>query len=131
MPTTASLRDEARGGQVPNSGVGIVLGAFDGAAQSGVASGDDAAHQVGRGVEGRRALGGVEHAQAAAGPGPNIDKIAAMLDGGHDRSHGFFNPRDLVGDGGWNASVGGVHRGQDAAGRKRPDRMPFGQFMFR
>ena len=60
-------------GEVAGGVLGVVLGPFDGPRQGGRAAGDEADDQPGRGVERRRALGGVEHAEPAGGAGPDVD----------------------------------------------------------
>ena len=127
MPTTASAgaKPEAMRSRTP--AFGIILGAFDGSAERGVASGDEGADQGGRGVEGGRALGGIENAQAAAGAGAHVDKITAMIEGRDDRVNGLLDPREFAGHRRRNLGVGGVHRGQDAASPKGVERMPFCQ----
>ena len=56
---------------------GVVLGPLDGSRERRRAAGDDADDQSRRGVERRRALGGVEHAEPAGRAGPDVDQPAA------------------------------------------------------
>ena len=77
MPTKTSLSLKLMRLQVLLAEFGVVLGPFDGPGQRGRAAGDDADHLARRGVEGRRAFGGVEHAEPAGRAGPAVDQPAA------------------------------------------------------
>ena len=70
----------------------MVLRPLDGLRERGRAAGDHADYLAGRGVERRRAFGGVEHAEPAGGAGAGVDQPAAAaqpvgddLDGARDR----------------------------------------------
>ena len=56
----------------------VVFGALARFAQRPVAAGDEAHHLARVTMEGRRALTGVQHAQAAAGAGADVDQPAAF-----------------------------------------------------
>jgi len=62
----------------------IVLGAFGGPDQSVVTAGDHADDHFRLRPERRRALGGVEHAEPATGPRPDVDQPSSRAKGGFD-----------------------------------------------
>ena len=60
-------------GQVAGREFGVVLGPFDRPREGREPARDDADDQARRGVERRRAFGGVEHAEPARRAGPDVD----------------------------------------------------------
>ena len=61
-----------------------VLAGFGGAVQRFDSAGDYELHGLWIGVKGRRTLGGVECAEAAAGSGADVDQAASFVQGGCD-----------------------------------------------
>ena len=89
-------RGKAAGEEIADADGGIVLGGFGGAAQGGFAAGHDALHHLRRRAEGGRNLGGVEHAETAAGAGADVEEPAAVFDRGDDGVDGASDRRDLA-----------------------------------
>ena len=73
----------------------IVFRSLGGPRQRRFAAGDDALHQLRRDLKRRRTFGGVQNAQPAAGPGPDIEQPPAGAQPLHDPIHGFGNLRNL------------------------------------
>src|SRR5581483_1088054 len=97
-------RADAEGPELGGAGGGVVLGALLGRGEGAGAAGHQGDDLVG-GVEGRAALGGVEHAHAAGGAGADVDDPPVGpvgeagddgVDGGGDGGGG---PPDGGGDG--------------------------------
>ena len=65
------------GGKICFSLGGVVLCALRGAAERGVASGDEADEEAGIDGEGGRALACVEHSEASAGSGTDVEEASA------------------------------------------------------
>ena len=80
MPTTTSLGPTRRASISPMPGVHVVLGALDRLDQRRQPAGDDADDHLRRRAERRRALGGVEHAEPAAGAGADVEQPAARAE---------------------------------------------------
>ena len=121
MPTSASRASEAARGQVARAHGGIVFAGFGGAAQRGLASGDDALHHFGRRVEGGRALGGVQHAQPAAGPRADVEEAAALLEHRRNGIHRSRDSGDFAAHGIRHLAVFGVDDAQHLFGGQRVD----------
>ena len=90
------LGGEATGGQVARAHFGVVFRSFGGAGERRFASSHDADHHVlGDAVSGG-AFGGVEHAEASAGAGADVEETAAILEGGDDGVHRAGDVRDFA-----------------------------------
>ena len=80
IPTRASGGGEAGGDKVAFALLGQIFGLFGGVAQGSVATCDQTLDQGGWNGEGGWALGGIEHAEAAAGTGADVEEAAALGD---------------------------------------------------
>lgn len=94
-----------------------VLGTFDGLGDGSAATGDETAHELGRNAEGGRALGGVEHAETAAGACADVDEASALLHTGDDGVDGPSDGGDCVSDGDGDLVVFMAHELDDLARR--------------
>ena len=100
----------------PRAFLVVVFGAFLGADDGVLAAGHDALDQLGTGAEGRRHLGGLDDAEAAAGAGADEDDAPALAQ--RLRAH-VGAERDAIAlllDGRQHAAVLGEHQVDDAAG---------------
>jgi hypothetical protein len=95
-------------GEVSGALFGGILRAFNGVAKGAVASGDESLDQVGRDVEGGRALGGIKHAEPPRSAGAGVEETAAALETLDDRVDRAGDVGDLAGDGGRDLGVGGI-----------------------
>ncbi len=89
----------------------IVFDVFDGAAEGGIAAGDEADDHGGIGAEGGRAFGSVEYAQAAGGSGSDVEEAATFGEGLGDEADGLGDGGGLLGDGGDEGGIFTVHKG--------------------
>ena len=96
---------EAGGCEVVRADFGGVFGAFAGAAERGVAAGDDGVEEAGWDGEGGGALAGVEDGKAAAGSGADEEKTAAATEAVGDGVHGCGDLWKLGADGGGDGRV--------------------------
>src|SRR5438094_8347377 len=75
----------------PLAGGDVVLCPFHGSPQGRLATGNNPLDQLGRGLKSGRALAGVQHAQTAAGAGPDIKQPATTPEGPYDGTDGLFD----------------------------------------
>ena len=78
------------------------------ARERGFTAGDDALDEIGRDVEGGRAFGGVEHAEAAAGACAYVEEASAGAKDFDDGVDGLRDVGEFGGDGIGYAAVFGV-----------------------
>ena len=101
--------------QLRTRGVGAILDAFLGAPHGVEAAGLDRLVALGRVAEGRRDLGGVEHAHAAAGAGAHVEPAPAALEHEHEHLDGPFDVPEHEADGPRRDQILGVDELQDLA----------------
>src|ERR1019366_1255022 len=92
------LRGEAAGEEIADADGGVVFGGFRGAGKGSFPARDDALDEIGRNVESGRAFSGIEHAEAAAGAGADVEEPAAAVEGRYDGIRGAGDLRDFRGD---------------------------------
>ncbi len=120
------VRADVQRGQVLGGQLLGVLGALDGLDHGGGAARDQA-DDVGRvGVEGGRALAGVQDTHPAGRAGTGVDEAAAAGHALGDRVDGGGDLRQPGGDGGRDGGVLGVHGAGDVEGGQPVDLGEFG-----
>ena len=124
MPTTTSLAPTWRASISPRPALTSSSAPSIDLISAGQSAGDDAHHHLGRRAEGRRALGGVEHAEPAAGAGADVEQPAARAERSLDQVDGAGDVRARAGDRGGHGGVFGadeihdLERGRGVDGRR-------------
>lgn len=108
--TGCDANDDVVGGDLPlvdggGTGLDIVLRALDGAPESLATASDDALDLLARGAEGGWDFAGVEHAEATAGAGSDIDQATALGKGAGDFGGEGGDGALLFGEGGGDLGV--------------------------
>lgn len=112
---------EATGKQVYRALFRRVFRAFCRDAKRAVSARDNALHQVARYGKGRRALGGVKHAQPTACTRAYVKEAAALPDARGDCIDGVGNLRNLFRNTGGNSTILVVEDAEHCFGRKGVD----------
>ena len=93
------IRGQAVGFQILNSQLPAVLCALHSLDKGFFAAGDEPHHHLLRHTEGGRALGGIQHAQAAGGTGAHIEQPSAFFKGFCRPCHRLRDLRQALGNG--------------------------------
>ena len=105
IPTTTSRRVSLAFAQIARAIRGRIFGAFHRVTQRSFAAGDDGLHHARRRAERRRAFGGVENGEPAAGSRADVEKPSAFAKRLHDGIHRARNFRQLAANSGGDVRV--------------------------